>query len=279
MGFFRSNQTVLVRSGAVVEGNRVREIGGSRQHFFHFLLGYLLPSVGYIRSGNRSVRWLNCGPTLTPRLREFLSWAGQSRFITRQPAGRQTIELAAFDNQSGNDAELKLAIESVRELAPRTVTCRAKNCPETTRLLINRQSSPRFYKAGGRADIAGYGTTRRSIANISELSAQLWRNNIGHDVYTPGEHSLACQIEAFSRATHISGSYGAEWGNVVWTSESVRCRILKPQAMTEDRSIENLAAKVNRFALFTPVESPHPHDDGNGLASFFTHEVDPEPSV
>lgn len=233
---------------------------GSREHFFHFLLGYLLPLV-HLQSQHRFKRFLalECGPVLTPILEETLARLGYKfrivgpyeiqRPIFLDPWDHGWIGHRAFDSVSH-------AVDLVRKAwcnNPHFGT----ECPPLSENLLIQRSRPHQFYLDGSAEIKGYGTSRRFMSNLEEVSDYLTHNKVSHSIYEPGAHCLGCQIQAFSTAKRLLGFRGAEWANLIWSTTEVRVRMLdhNPPASLVGCLMTNLGIR-HEFAIVNSARAP-----------------------
>lgn len=83
-------------------------------------------------------------------------------------------------------------------------------------LVLKRSAQPAYYEPGGKAEVPGYGTARRSLVGLEESVRTLQEQDLPVVLFEPGSVSLTEQIQAFSNCRGIAGIYGAEFANVVW---------------------------------------------------------------
>ncbi|MFM7261796.1 MAG: glycosyltransferase 61 family protein [bacterium] len=243
--------------------------GGSREHYFHFLVGYLLPLV-HAQSKHRFDTFLvlDCGPLMTPLLRETLSRLGCDFRIVTADEIERPVAVDAWDYRwsRGSDAAVRNTMQRIRE-AWRHHACPCADCPRIGNLLL-RRSSPHPFYLDGRSEISGYGTSRRGITNMEEVSDFLARNGVEHAVYEPGVHGLGCQIEAFTAARRVIGFRGAEWANLIWSEPSVRVRMLDnmPPALLIGGFMNRLRIQ-HKFAIVDNANAP---EDPREALQFFS---------
>lgn len=206
--------------------------GGSREHYFHFLIGYLLPTV-HAQAHRRFDRFqvLDCGPLMTPILQQSLDLLGHDFDVVADDAITAPVFVATWDRMGiywESTEAVRAAAEAVRQ-AWRHPDCPRGDCPRSPNLLL-RRSEPHDYYSVGRAQVDGYGTGRRGITNLEAVSALLRDAGIAHSVYEAGSHSLGCQIASFANAERVLGMRGAEWANMIWCdSATTRIRMLDPE--------------------------------------------------
>lgn len=247
-----------------------KEAGGSREHFYHFLIGYLLPLV-HAQSKRRFQRFLalECGPLMSPMLQETLTRMGHRFGLVPPSAIERPVFLDAWDegwSERGAGDSVSNAQVLVRQ-AWRDYVCPSEHCPRSENLLLQRSSPHEFY-LNGQSEIAGYGTSRRGISNLPEVSDFLTLHGVDHSIYEPGAHCLGCQIKSFGAARRLLGFRGAEWANLIWATSEVRVRMLdaSPPATLIGRFMTGLNIQ-HEFAL---VDAPQSPEDPQEALRFFS---------
>lgn len=210
----------------LVNNNRVIN-GGSREHYFHFLLGYLLPLIHEQEHRKaETFNVLDCGPLMTPILRETLNRCGYTFSVISLDQITNPCLLENWDYvwEDGTNAENTF----------RRVTRLWENydCPcghtQTSDTLLIKRSPPVEYYNSDLVEIKGYGTGRREITNWQAVSDYLAMNGVDHLLYEPGIHRLGCQINTFHQAKKIVGARGAEWANIVWCKPGLKVKVYDP---------------------------------------------------
>lgn len=242
---------------------------GSREHYYHFLVGYLLPLVhSQNEHGFKKFLALNCGPLMSPILHETLSRLGYDFRLVDINEIENPVFVKKWDSRwngrKAND-DLRNAVESVRQ-AWENHTCPVNHCTRAENLLIRRSSPHQFYLDGS-SELAGYGTGRRGISNLEEVSKFLTQNGVINSIYEPGAHSLGCQIQTYTAAKRILGFRGAEWANLVWSSSEVRVRMLDDNPPA--REIGNFMTRLNIKHEFNIVDSCHSPENPPEALRFF----------
>jgi hypothetical protein len=186
---------------------------GSVEHFYHFVLEYLLPlfelelteglaGKGYI------VR--DCGPmnvwfdfAFGP---DAFTIVSREKFVAR-PVWRLSdkhIQLDTFAKKTGlmvEDTRFKEVLAAFREkLVP-------PNSNPDTATVLDRRPPPAFY-LDGRAEKSGGGSSRRSISNLDELSHKI-SDSMPASLVDFGEMSPAGQLEVISNTRVLVGQHGA----------------------------------------------------------------------
>lgn len=253
--------------GTQEEDPNLQPVGGSREHFFHFLLGYLLPTV-YVQSltAMRHFQVVDCGPLMTPILTETLNRLGYSFDVINIKDVVNPYYVPAWDRRWPSEQFVAATCERVAA-AWGHHSCGGVNCNVSENLILKRSPPHSFYNGGG-AEIGGYGTARRCITNLEQVSEALSARGVDHSLYEPGQHCLGCQISAFAHARRILGMRGAEWANVIWSKAGVRARVLDP-----DPPAHTLTALLERCGVafeFAVVNSRYIEEDAAEAERFFT---------
>lgn len=243
---------------------------GTRENYFHFLIGYLMPLV-HAQGHRRFDRFqaLDCGPLLTPILAETLTRLGHEFAIVAPEKIGRPVCVEAWDRLDSpwrSPEAVWRAVDVVRQ-AWRDHPCPARDCPRSENLLIQR-SDPHEHHLGEAPEFRGYGTSRRGVSNVPEIASVLRAHGVDHAVYEPGAHGLGCQIEAFTRARRLLGFRGAEWANLIWSGSGTRIRVLdhEPPAKTLDR----FARRLGIHHEFVFVDGPHAPENPEDALRFFT---------
>jgi hypothetical protein len=253
--------------------DRISEnIGGSREHFYHFLIGYLLPLV-HAQSKYRFKRFLSldCGPLMSPILHDTLTRLGYDFRIVQPSEIEKPIFLDSWDHGWRGRRE-KASVRKAQTLIRQAwgdYECPSNHCARSENLLIQRSNPHEFYLNGG-SEVAGYGTSRRGVSNLQEVSEFLTYNGVDHSIYEPGAHCLGCQIEAFSASKRVLGFRGAEWANLIWSPPEVRVRMLdaNPPAKLIGDFMDGLNIK-HEFAI---VDTPHSPENPQEALRFFSEK-------
>jgi len=230
---------------------------GSIQHFWHFVFGYLLPAVDALPPRSHLARWLDrfrrpdrrppeylfesCGPLMDPVLRECFE-AFRLRYtieekqaiLARQPPPRR-LPLEHWDaftlqpeHQPALRQRLTRVVPRLRRVLINRCPCRRTHGAFDKVLILMRSPEPAFYAPGGGAQVSGYGAARRRLANPEAIRDHFQQAGHPAGLYEPGVHSLACQMEVFTRARGIIGIKGAEWANLIWTPPGTPVYLLTP---------------------------------------------------
>lgn len=248
---------------------RLALTGGSREHYFHFLIGYLLPLI-HAQSQNRfeTFNVLDCGPLMTPILEKSLRRLGYEFTVVTDDAVTEAVFVETWDRLEvpwKSPGAVHSAAEALRA-AWRDTVCPTIDCAQSENLLI-RRSDPHEHYTSGRAQVPGYGTSRRGITNLDEVSAVLLAAGVTHSIYEAGAHTLGCQMASFAAARRILGMRGAEWANVIFGGP-VRVRMLDPSPPAQ--LVTGLFEQLDVRYEIAVVGAAHAAEDPAEALRFFT---------
>lgn len=242
---------------------------GSREHYFHFLIGYLLPLVDSVGATRREIRVLDCGPLMTPILETTLTALGIPHQLEAPSSTSRHLYLPMWEHDLDRK-RLGRAADRVMD-ACRSQACHGPGCETGDNLVLWRSEPTHFYLSGA-AEFSGYGTSRRSISNLAAITQYLSQTGTSHSSYQPGEHALGCQIRAFRRAKAVFGVRGAEWANMVWCAPGRTSALVvhpgEPNGML-DRILSEYA--FNHHLAVT--DEAHPAFDPEMVRQFFLCEA------
>lgn len=214
---------------AIVPANR----GGSVEHFYHFLFGYLLPFLDLCHPlrGHRRFLLRDCGP-MNRILRELdgfdigqlPAWMVFGTLVGTNPSlgAIPKVIVPGFDAPEAYDAA---RFRRLRALLPDLFAARlaeaAARHPQARSdrlvLVIDRAAPDPFY-ATPRAEQRGAGAAVRSIPNIAEVHAAIAAR---HETMLLRLESLPFldQVYLFSRAWRVVGQHGAGLAHMLWARE------------------------------------------------------------
>jgi hypothetical protein len=210
----------------VVPGN----LGGSVEHFYHFMFGYLLPFVEHCHGMRGSHRFLvrDCGPMnrLFEELGGFqISIRPVHKVLEMMvgtalgTAGTARIVIPGFDAPQAYKPERFRRIRRIvaRLYGPQIDECATKYpaaASDRLVLVIDRAPPPPEYLAAGTEAPSG-GSARRSVPNMAEVFDGVAAR---HDALLVRleDCSLFEQIHLFSRAWRIVGQHGAALSHLIW---------------------------------------------------------------
>ncbi len=191
---------------------------GSVEHYYHFLLGYLLPvALWQRREEKRRFFVRDCGPL--NRLFGELASRWNLGFLSPDEH-RDECVLGGASYVVGMDQITRYNANSL-ESATRNVT-QALGLAEwsvpqfemPTILVVERGKAHPFY-ASSRSESSTSGIDRRSLPNQAEMSSAL--EDLGHvQVVQLEDASLAEQVRWFGQADVVVAQHGAALANIVW---------------------------------------------------------------
>ncbi|MBZ9610351.1 glycosyltransferase 61 family protein [Rheinheimera maricola] len=280
---------------------------GSCEHFFHFMWGYLLPSVYIIssrtRPGNQYI-FMTCGPLMDPILQEALSSLGVNcSILTQLPSGndynviwvsrwdmymlKPMLESKYTDNLVIKNLLKQLEIHSdiAKELSSfnlKSAIWRVKfillfkfkleheiNVYVGNEILIlKRSAEPEFYnKDTGSAVIKGYGMSRRGIKNPEFIAEVLHNLGIAVAIFEPGIVSFKQQIVAFSQCRGVFAMRGAEFANMIWLKPGAKVTLIQPESLKNPPFQRFLAELLDLEYRQVDVTSSYPELDREQILS------------
>lgn len=255
---------------------------GSAEHYHHFLLGYLLPCVHTISeltrtrpdADDQACKWLvrSCGPLMDRILEEALGSLGvryevasaadldvrkATESVTVPRFDRLCAECAWHPRRHRSQGWWRHMMAAADCCAMQLRGAEVHRIHEGAYLLIRRSEQPEYYRRGGPAELDGYGTGRRSLLGIDEASDFLARRGIKAEVFEPGQHSLATQIDAFRRCRGIIAMRGAELANMVWLRPGARIFMFHPPMRSMRAPQSAIAALMGLDLVEMPVPAEH----------------------
>ncbi len=259
----------LFKNDKIIKKYHLNLASGSREHYFHFLIGYLLPLIWEQNKRQLDAfNVLDCGPIITPILSETLSRLGYNFEIKTVSEVNHKIYVEPWDIEWYNNInpDKLFTVVNLVTKAWEQFTCYNDNCATSENLLIQR-SNPHSYYLDGSAERHGYGLSRRGITNMDEISTQLFKKGTNHSIYLPGNHCLGCQIKTFSKTNRLFGLRGAEWANLVWANSDVKVLIVDPKPPAV--FVTNLLTSLGMQYEFLNVKNSHPTIDPEHVIRFF----------
>lgn len=216
----------------------VRNNGGSVEHYYHFLLGYLLPLCAYVgQRDDASILLVRaCGPlshlVCEVGIPGLLLCERQSHAdfsIKAGDLGLKSVQLSGLDlgrkgpPQYDADRVALVANQAMqymgRRLGRKIESIRKKlesDWKASPRLVVIKREDPDPYYLSEFAEKKGGGTTRRTIANMAELIAALNARFEQTKVVSLERWGLAEQIALFQMADVVVAQHGAGLSNLVW---------------------------------------------------------------
>ena len=243
---------------------------GSREHYFHFVLGCLMPALHIARSSDPEQDFClpSCGPVLDPVTRQACALLELSNLHIAEeapPPGALRMGLPRWDTwfleNEEYDARFKQSIapspvcplDTLRSAFLRALGRNPESNVDPFRTevswtLLERSPQPDFYAEDGPAEKPGYGASRRAIANTTELRTGLQAAGAAVTAFEPGRQSLESQILHFHDADGIVGIRGAEFVNILWMRPGSRALMIMPPGRPNHASRNLASLRRVRFA-------------------------------
>lgn len=258
---------------------------GSREHFHHFLWGYLLPGIDLAveaegnaaaSSPTRKYMTRTCGPLMDRVASEMFAlhgldhdvlhdadleqWTGSVLEVPRWDVDMKVLAYRHIGRTShGLTRRLKSTLMTHLDRATQRFVARARRVrsrtlehlarsgvdPATSRyagryLLLKRSPPVDFYRESGPAEVAQYGTSRRSLLGVEEAADTLEQQGFPVSVVEPGSLDLKTQIQAFHACAGVIGVRGAEFANLAWARPRTLVVVLCPASMTSPTPVRGL---------------------------------------
>jgi hypothetical protein len=249
---------------------------GSVEHFYHFLLGYFMPTILWQEtSGSTTFSVRDCGP--------LNSWFGLfrantdlevmkpgqmlQRFVTHR---QRSLVVRAWDDPRRFH---RRALERFTQVVLTRVQAHypANSTPQIT--ILDRASSPAYYLSG-HSEAHGSAGAWRSIPKLTQISEALKAHGAVRVIDTaallPEE-----QIQTLAATDILVAQHGAGLSNSIWMRPgSCVVEIQPPQLPTVDAIYSNLASA--RTLRYTKVEQKHDHApvDPNAVRDAVRHVTD-----
>jgi hypothetical protein len=233
---------------------------GSVEHFYHFLLGYLLPiALWHEGTGGAAATVRDCGP-MAPWLDLLqghidLEVIAPGLMLQRLVRGDQAATvLAPLDDPRSFDHEM---LQRFREFGRAIAGPDAMAAPAPARItLVDRGASHPHFDTSA-AEIPLSGSTRRSVPNMQDLAAAL--TAVGTVELTDlADLTPAQQILVSTQTSIFVAQHGAALANMVWMAPgSSVVEIQSPQAPSEAGIFEGLARACGLNYVVVHQESDH----------------------
>jgi hypothetical protein len=245
----------------------IKTNAGSCQHFYHFLLGYLLPLAAYIvRRGipeDRAILLRDCGP-LDRILRELalpgllccerLTHASIRNTLEHSPWAEMD-EIRGFDlshlpaEEASYDAvSIGIGVQFLRRrLAPAIEKAKTELNASWTGsprvLMIERGEADLFYESS-LVEVKGSANQRRSIGNHAELAARMAADYPGFRSVQLETTSLAEQVAWFGLTDIVVAQHGAALSNIIWMRRGTHVVEIDPDTTSCVRNLFRRLAEV-----------------------------------
>jgi hypothetical protein len=208
---------------------------GSRQHFYHFMLGVLVPLCRYLAlTGEQDLPLIlrDCGPMNDilyeldlPQmlLAETGSFTRLAETLPPEILRRVTIPGLDIGKRTEPAYEAEAVMAGARGLVARWQDRIDKihadlvaKWPQRPRLMVIERGPPHPFFAQARSHVRTSGAGRRSIANHAQMVTEIARRNPGTRNIRLEGLPLATQIALFRAADVVVAQHGAALSNILW---------------------------------------------------------------
>lgn len=234
---------------------------GSRQRYWHFMLGYVLPLVYFQEKLQlESFHVLDCGPLMNPILHRILNAMNYSFSFVAIDKITNPIVVQPWDHPYYNvDRKVIKKVCAMIATNLRISLSRSVSIDDPcTNLLVLRSAPSQFYLSNAE-DGGGYGTSTRNISNLDDIKSFLNSRNVCYCPYEPGANIIDSQVSMFSNVRKFVGIRGSEWVNLIWANQDSKGLIFcKAKAGI---FLENLTKKLGldvRFEVMSESSSCDP---------------------
>jgi hypothetical protein len=244
--------------------------GGSLQHYYHFLLGLLVPlleiwneAIEENRPAKSFVR--SCGPMDRHLLQLRLPGlkiisTDRHQAIGSAAEASQSLKLRVIEIHGRDDPRRysRAAFQKVRErlffayakeiLQAREGIDKKFSGARRPILVITRLPSEEFYSTAA-SEIKTAGADRRSIPNIDEIVESLRRHNCNIMLDAMEGKSLFYQIALFSSVEVIVCQHGAALSNLIWTRPGTVLIEVMPRDAPNKLAVDHFRRLANCLSL------------------------------
>ena len=236
--------------------------GGSVEHYYHFLLGFLAP-LTLLRSQLASDRRTeicvrSCGPMdkhlITPELNGVCILDKELHSEMRNNKARHNaytfMRRRGYDNPKAYNFFDFWTISSLlfeifhKDIAQHLGNINANITTNSPLIVLVNRAPPHSFYLSESCEIKGSGASRRSISNytnIHEAIASEYNNVIS---LTLEDQSLAFQMALFRAADIIIAQHGAALANLVWCKPNTTVVEILPLTLKKD-------ANKNHFLMLS----------------------------
>lgn len=278
--------------------------GGSVEHYFHFLLGFLIPLVLthdtlcrgrlrpniYVRSCaimDVHLDHLNLtGLHIIPKeeharpIPSLDGWCLCAKRVRRMTV--KGLDHPDLYNSEAFDRARSLVLRHLQievNRAKQTLASDRRNYPSESNpliVLIGRDKPDQYYKSE-RSERRAAGSERRDIPNFPQLASAVASVYPSAVAVKLEKHTLAYQIALFSQADIIIGQHGAALLNVLWARpKSTLMEIMPDPLMSRPlapRYFSELAECMGLNYIRVPQRSTHADVDVPDLMTRLDHVV------
>ena len=217
---------------------------GSYQHYYHFLLGYLLPLVYWLYKEKNISKYKNIFIEDTKVMNKHLKNVFPqkveifSKYNKFQILCKKT--LLGFDNKNNYPInKIKESTNILKKILSNKPFYQKDNFKKKI-LIIDRGKSEDFYNSD-ESVIKGSANQRRSTPNLKNIKELL--NNFDYKYVYLENESLINQIKMFSESDFIIAQHGAALSNIIFCDKNTVINEIRPnkKIFKNKDHFENLA--------------------------------------
>ena len=204
----------------------IKNRSGSVEHYYHFLLGFLIPLVDIlINVPNEAYVVRSCGPLDSiirslPISRIEIVDKFTHEKITRVSENNHEIKLVTllgfdktryFDRSAFDEFN-----KTIFTLYSNDIGLESKKLSQRPLVVLIKRENHDFYRRGGPSEIPGSGAQRRSILNFPEIEFSIKSIFPMLKTVSLEDTSLPFQVALFKNADIVIAQHGAALANLVF---------------------------------------------------------------
>ena len=233
---------------------------GAKEHYFHFLHGYLLPGLSLaLDRAATQVRFEDCGPLMLPRIAEACAllslelappMSADTPLAPPVSVPRWDRLLLRFDAPPHPARVMQAYATGAQQIRQKLLNAarhessasgNLERWREVDVIVFERSQEHAFYRTPQMKRTPGYGRGRRSLENSHEIAAKMRTCGLRAIALDLGALSLSDQIMAFHHARAVIGIRGAEFANLIWMRPGSIAMMLADPVKHENHGARSLA--------------------------------------
>lgn len=202
---------------------RPKNIGGSIEHYFHFLFGYLIPFLENTgQDDGKLYLFRDCGPVMNALLFDLPGY--RTGIMKLGGDFEEEVCFPGYDRQDFPGMDMQKSRQRMLGLfKPNEFRRRGRV------LVVDRGSPHPFYRE--RAEIPESGSSRRSIPNMREIFSQF--RHVPSELVTLEGMTLRNQIRLFRNNGCFVLQHGASMANLLFCHEDSCVVEIKPEGQED----------------------------------------------
>jgi hypothetical protein len=270
----------------------IRSRIGSVQHYYHFLLGFLLPLAEWYGKQSKLPNFIqvrSCAlmdPLLLEVGFESLNIIQKDQLMKKHCSHRSfnkpSCKIFGFDYPEVYESDrLENSVKHLKSLLKDKIEeCHREiyvNYDQVrTVIMINRLAPHTFYSTS-ESEIQGAGSSRRSVPNYNELVHAVTENGFNVINCSLEGKSLAWQIALFESARIIIAQHGASLANLVFSKPGTSVLEIFPETLMSEwmssKYFSNLSHRIGLHHNFVYQSGPHDAVDPSILLKYLNKVV------